>query len=80
MEMRMTVDGDSLKGFFRVDGLDQRPFAATIGADGVFNATTTDSFGVRTQISGTIRDGVPEFSSAGHCKFKGRMSAVANRP
>ncbi len=76
MDLRVSVNGSSVQGNFQIDGLEKHPFTATLEADSTFRAVTTDSFGIRTHITGVVSGGAVEFTSYGNCKYIGQMVAA----
>jgi hypothetical protein len=79
--MRLTisasVEGNQLKGQFKIEGVEGHPFSATIGDDGKFTTTTTDAKGSRVDLSGNLYSGAPTFTLNWLCTFTGEMEVVS---
>ena len=73
MTVNVTVDGDSVKGWFRQEGRDERNFAATLGKDGTFKTTAVVGNGVM-DVTGVIRNGESSVLLDGYCRFDAKLT------
>jgi len=74
MTVKVTVDGDSLKGVFQQEWRDERHFETTLAKDGTFTTTAMVGNGGVMDVTGVIKDGESTVRLDGYCRFNAQLT------
>ncbi len=74
MTIKVTVDGEQVKGWFQQEGRPERGFETTLGKNGAIKTAAMVGGGGMMDVIGQIKDGDSKIKLYGYCQFEGPLA------